>query len=189
MGYERYLIELLRPLGVYDLSDGTVNRAELAGYGAKLDEGWDQLEVCAREMLLDTAEGAGLERMEELLPYRPVSDTAEQRRRALAALLRIGGDSFTLEGINDALSGCGINAKARETGVPNYVEVWFPDTPGKPEGFERMKVIMEDILPCHLGITYVFWYLTWKEAGEKFSSWGDIRNRGLDWEQLRSYVG
>ena len=188
MGYERYLIELLRPLGVYDLSDGTVNRAELTGYGVKLDEGWDQLEVCAREMLPDTAEGMGLERLEELLPYRPVSRTTEQRRLALAALLRIGGDSFTPEGINDALAGCGINARAREIGVPNCVEVWFPDTPGQPEGFERMKVIMEDILPCHLGITYVFWYLTWGEVGEKFPSWGDIRGMGLNWEQLRSYV-
>ena len=37
MGYGTYLVELLRPLGVYDLSRGTVNRGELDGYGAALD--------------------------------------------------------------------------------------------------------------------------------------------------------
>ena len=39
MGYGTYLVELLRPLGVYDLSRGTVNRGELDGYGAALDAG------------------------------------------------------------------------------------------------------------------------------------------------------
>ena len=188
MGYERYLIELLRPLGAYDLSDGTVNRAELARYGQGLDAGSKELEQCEREMLPDTAEGFGLERLEELLPYRPVCRTTEQRRLALAALLRIGGDSFTPAAVNDALAGCGINAKTKETGTAGQVEVWFPDTPGIPEGFERMKVIIEDILPCHLGITYVFWYLTWGETSEKFSSWEEIKRMSLNWERLRAYV-
>ena len=188
MGYEQELIELLRPLGVYDLSDGTVNRAELAPYGWGLDAGLEELERCEREMLADTAESFGLERLEELLPYRPVCRTAEQRRLALAALLRIGGDSFTPEAVNDALAGCGINAKTRETGTPGLVEVWFPDTPGIPEGYERMRTIIEDILPCHLGITYVFWYLRWEEAAEKFAVWDDVYELAMSWEQLRACV-
>ena len=71
MGHERYLLELLRPLGVYDLRARAVNRGELGVYGVGLDEGLSQLEETAREMCLMTAEGAGLERVEELLPYRP----------------------------------------------------------------------------------------------------------------------
>ena len=35
--FEDYLASLLRPLGVYDLRPGTVNRGELAAYGARLD--------------------------------------------------------------------------------------------------------------------------------------------------------
>lgn len=188
MGYETYLTELLLPLGVYDLSEGTVNREELACYGRKLDFGQAHLESSEREMYLDTAVSFGLERVEELIPYRPVSETEELRRQALAALLRIGGDSFTLAAVNDTLSGCGVNAKARETGIPNCVQVWFPDTAGIPEGFEQMQYIMEEILPCHLGIEYVFWYLTWAEARDKFSVWGEVADLGLTWEQLRSYV-
>ena len=105
MEHERCLLELLRPLGVYDLGAKAVNRGELSVYGKGLDEGCEQLEDLFREMSLTTAEGYGLERGEELLPYRPMSDTLSHRRRALAALLRIGGDSFTLRAINENLSG------------------------------------------------------------------------------------
>lgn len=188
MGYETYLVELLQPLGVYDLSEGRINRAELAVYGAQLDLGADHLEDSGREMCLATAEEFGLERVEELLPYRPASDTLELRRAALAALLRIGGDSFTLEAINDTLAGCGINAKARETGTPNYVQVYFPDVPGVPDQFERLRTIIEEILPCHLGIEYVFWYLTWAQLEERFSSWSAIEEKELEWEELQTYV-
>lgn len=188
MSYETYLVELLRPLGVYDLSEGTINRGELACYGALLDRDLDDLEESGREMCLGTAESFGLERVEDLLPYRPVSDTVELRRAALAALLRIGGDSFTPEAINDTLAGCGINAKARETGTPNYVEVWFPDVPGIPAGFDKLKVIIEDILPTQLGITYIFWYITWAELEEKFNCWAEIEEKNLSWEQLQTYV-
>jgi hypothetical protein len=179
---------MLLPLGVYDLSQGTINREELAVYGVLLDRGQAELEETEEEMNLTTAEGLGLERVEELLPYRPVSTTTELRRAALAALLRIGGDSFTLEAVNDTLAGCGINAKAMETDTPNYVQVWFPDVPGQPDGFETLKTIIEEILPCQVGIEYLFWYLTWAEVQEKFVSWDAAVETGMSWQQLRSYV-
>ena len=95
MRFEDYLVSLLQPLGVYDLREGTVNRGELAAYGVELDGMGAELDDTAREMNLTTAKDFGLERIEALLPYRPVCETAGQRRAALAALLRIGGDSFT----------------------------------------------------------------------------------------------
>ena len=44
MGYETYLVQMLQPLGVYDLSEGKINRAELAVYGTQMDLGADHLE-------------------------------------------------------------------------------------------------------------------------------------------------
>lgn len=184
MNYVDYLVGLLRPLGVYDLRAGAVNRGELEAYGARLDEGLGQLTELGREMSLTTAEGFGLERVEALLPYRPASETVEQRRQALAALLRIGGDSFTPAAVNDTLSGCGINAMARETGTPNYVEVYFPDVAGIPEQFDRLRAIIEEILPSQLGITYVFWYNTWDMLARRYGSWGAAEAAGLSWYGL-----
>lgn len=179
MGHEQYLLELLRPLGVYDLRARSVNRGELAVYGAGLDEGLAQLEEAAREMCLTTAEGKGLEQVECLLPYRPSSGDVTGRRRALAALLRIGGDSFTLDAINGTLAGCGINAVASEGDAPGYVNVAFPDVAGVPENFEALRAIIEEILPCHLEVTYLFWRNTWAELAQKAALWSG--NAGLSW--------
>ncbi len=181
MSYESYLAELLRPLGVYDLREGTVNRGELAAYGGALDGVGAELDGTAREMSLATAESFGLERIEALLPYRPVCVTADQRRRALAALLRVSGDSFTPAAINDTLAGCGLNAVAEETGEPNHVQVRFPDVAGIPEGFERMKEIIEELLPSQLEIGYKFWYNTWAMARDRHPTWGDAMAAALSW--------
>ena len=182
--FEDELVRLLRPLGVYDLRPGTINRGELAAYGAQLDHGEDELDHTAREMNLTTAEDLGLERIEALLPYRPVCVTVQQRREALAALLRISGDSFTPEAINDTLRGCGINARAEEGDQPGYVKVYFPDVAGIPEGFDRLRVIIEEILPSHVDITYVFWYNTWGMVADRHTTFGDAADTGLSWYGL-----
>ncbi len=172
---------LLRPLGVYDLRPGTINRGELAAYGVRLDGAAGELDHTAREMNLTTAEDFGLERIEALLPYRPVCETAGQRRQALAALLRINGDSFTTAAINDTLRGCGLNARAEEAGRPGYVKVYFPDVAGIPEGFAQLRLIIEDILPSHVDVSYVFWYNTWGMAALRHPTWGDAAATGLSW--------
>ena len=187
MSYARYLKDMLGPMGVYRL-ENSLNGAELESAGAALD-GVDQvLEEVEREMLLLTAEGWGLSAVEELLRRRPAAPTLEQRREALAALLRIGGDSFTLEAINDTLRGCGLQAVASETGTPGYVEVRFPDVPGIPDGIETMQAIIEEILPAHVGITYVYWFSTWAELEEQLETWGDIEELGLTWGEMEKMV-
>ena len=181
MSFEEYLAALVRPLGVYDLRRGTINRGELAAYGAELDGMERELDETQREMNLTTAEGFGLERIEELLPYRPVCVTAAQRREALAALLRIGGDSFTPEAINDTLRGCGLNARVEEGDRPGYVKVYFPEVAGIPEGFDQLRTIIEEILPSHVDVTYVFWYNTWGMVAARHPTYGDAVDTGLSW--------
>lgn len=184
MSFEEYLVALLRPLGVYDLREGTINRGELAAYGVQLDSREAELDGTAREMNLTTAQDFGLETIEALLPYRPVCETAAQRRAALAALLRIGGDSFTPEAINDTLRGCGLNVRAEEGGRPGYVKVYFPDVAGIPEGFDELRRIIEEILPSHVDVTYVFWYNTWNMVARRHPTFGDAWAAGLSWYGL-----
>ena len=174
MSYGAYLKDLLAPLGVYDL-EGTVNGGELECIGAALDGVEQELEDIEREMVLSTAEGMGLERIESLLARKPVAGTLEERRAALAA-------------INDNLRGCGLNAVASETGESGRVEVRFPDVPGVPEGFEEMRAIIEDIIPCHLLVTYVYWYITWEQMEERFQTWGEIEEMDLTWGELEKLV-
>ena len=174
MSCARYLKEMLAPLRVYRL-EGTLNGAELESIGMALDGPARALEELERGVFLTTAESWGLDRVESLLRRRPVAQTPQSRREALAALLRIGGDSFTLAAINDNLRGCGVNAVVSETDTPGNVEVRFPNVPGIPDGFKEIREILEeDILPCHLLIRYVYWYITWAILEERFSYWGEI---------------
>lgn len=184
MKHEQLLLELLRPLGVYDLNHGSINRAELSAYAVVLDRLFEKLEGICRESFLAAAEGKGLELIRTLLPYRPASGSPEELRQALSALLRIGGDSFTPDAINDTLSGCGISAAAAEGDNPGYVEVNFPDVKGVPAAFEELRAIIEEILPCHLEVTYVFWYNNWVMLREMLPTFGAAEATGLSWHKL-----
>ena len=187
MSYGAYLRELLRPLRIYGL-EGTANGGELEAQGKALDGVEAAMEEVQREMLICTAEGRGLEAVEALLARKPVAASLERRRAALAALLRIGGDSFTLTAINDNLKGCGLNAVASEGELPGTVEVRFPEVPGVPDGFPAMRRIIEDILPCHLEIQYAFWYATWAELEARFQTWADLEALGPTWAELAKMV-
>lgn len=184
MSHENCLLELLRPLGVYDLGKNSINRGELGAYGRELDEALETIEHIAREMSLTTAQDTGLEQVEALLPYRPVGDGVQERRQALAALLRIGDGCFTRTLINDTLSGCGINARAAEGEQPGYVEVSFPDVAGIPEAFEELRAIIEEILPCHLEVTYLFWFNTWAILMERVSTWEQAESLNMTWYEM-----
>lgn len=187
MSHRERLSELLYPLGVYDLS-APYNGGELDAQGGALDGIWAQLEELHREADLTTAEDWGLERIAGLLVRRPVTTSVKRMRESLIALLNIGGDSFTQEAINAAISGCGIRAQVAETDQVGTVEVSFPDVPGIPAGFDEMAKIIEDILPAHLVVQYVYWYITWEQLEEKIENWQDIEDRQLTWEQLEAFV-
>ena len=111
--YEQYLIRLLAPLSLYNLR-APHNGGELAALGGELDSVSGLVELVERESLLATAESEGLDRREVLFAHKPAAVTQEDRREAIAALLRISEDSLTPEAINDTLTGCGIRARAEE---------------------------------------------------------------------------
>ncbi len=174
---------LLAPLGLYDLSAGTRNEAELFALGAALDGVDAALTAAEREALVPTAVGEGLTLREALLPWRPAAETLAERRAAIRALLCIDGDSLPLAAVHRAIQGCGIRAQVRETGV-GTVEVWFPGQQGVPAQFARIRRILLDLLPCHLAVTFCFRYLSWEEFEGRSLSWAAVEAAGTTWEGL-----
>ncbi|MDE7261763.1 MAG: hypothetical protein K2N78_06850 [Oscillospiraceae bacterium] len=181
MGYGEHLRNLLRPLGIYDLKKGSLSGSELDALGHGLDALSERLDYVERESALATAEGEGLDRREALFARTPVHYTTGLRRQALAALLRIGGDCFTLSDINDTISGCGITALVQEKAQFGYVRVIFPEVAGIPDGFEQIREIILDIIPCHLKVEFYFRYLTWAECEAYQYTWAVIHEREYSW--------
>lgn len=186
MGYYDYLCGLLEPLGIYNLSDGA-GAAELMSIGAQLDEIFKSLEEFGWEGIPLTAQGEGLARLEELFPYRPSYITAEDRRRAVMALLRIRGGYFTVEALCDTLSGCGINAVASECSEPMTVEISFPDNRGIPEDIDQLKLRIEQILPCHLRVIYRYIYALWHEFETGVPDWHSLQELCGSWRALEIF--
>ena len=185
--YGQFLRDLLAPLGVYALGEGTVSGSELDALGAELDSVSDRLEIIERESLTATAEGEGLERREALFLRRPAAITAAQRRSAIAALLQISGDSFTPSAIDLTISGCGIRARALELGG-GQLRVIFPEVAGVPEEFEQIQKIILDILPCHLDVEFYFRYLTWQECEALGMTWAAVEAAEHTWESFELAV-
>lgn len=155
MSHGQNLRDLLAPLGVYRW-EGTFQWGELQSEGAALDQVAQDLAHTQREMNLYTAQEEGLTDLLTLLGREGTEGDQEALRQTAAALLRIGGDSFTLEAMNDTLRGCGISAKVEETETPLKVVVSFPGISEIPAGFSQTKERIEEILPCHLQIEYQF---------------------------------
>lgn len=181
MGYSDHLRELLRPLGVYKLSPTSLSGSELEALGCGLDTLSKRLDYVEQEGALATAQGEGLDRLEALFACTPVHYTTELRRQAIAALLRIGEDCFTLSSINNTISGCGINALAQEKEQFGYIRIIFPDVAGIPEGFEQIREIILNIIPCHLDVEFYFRYLTWAECEAFGYTWAIIHEREYTW--------
>ena len=188
MGYGEYLRNLLRPLGIYDLTPGSLSGSELDALGVGLDELSERMDYVERESALATAEDEGLRRREALFARTPVHYSTELRRQAIAALLRIGGDCFTLDDINNTISGCGIKALAQEKDQFGYIRVIFPDVVGIPDGFEQIREIILDIIPCQLEVEFYFRSLTWAECEAYQYTWAIIHQREYTWIQFQMAV-
>lgn len=186
MRHGQLLRQLLSPLRVYDV-DAPFNGGELDSQGQVLDRAEEALEEQLREGCLATAWDWGLEQTAQLFRLRPAAD-GDSLRQALAALIRIGGDSFTPADINDAITGCGIHAQVEEGKTPGRVTVSFPQVPGVPEGFESIKAIIEDILPAHVLVEYAFWFMTWAELERKLPAWTALEGEAKTWTALETYV-
>lgn len=185
--YEQYLQALLAPLGVYDLSVGSISGSAVYAAGTGLDQVNEQLEIAEQESLTATAEGEGLDRREALFARKPAAVTPEERRLAIAALLQIDGDSLTPEAIDRTIRGCGIRAKALEIDT-GHLRVIFPDVSGVPEEFEQIRKIILDILPCHLEVEFYFRYLTWAECEAAEMTWASVEAAGHTWESFELAV-
>ena len=188
MDYANELRELLRPLGLYDVDSGLVG-AGTAAVGEQLTGVWSQLETAERESLLATAEGAGLDAWEALMPFLPRAESAQARRDALAALLRIDGASFTPAAINETIAGCGIRAAVAEAAEPMTVAVSFPGLRGVPRDFPQLRWRIEQILPCHLAVVYEFDCLRWSELEQAFRTWAALEAGCGDWWSLEAGGG
>ena len=183
MGYADYLRDLLRPLGVYDLAPSSFSGAQLEALGSALDEMWQHLQKVQAESIVMTAQDEGLRNWEQVFPKRSAAQTIRGRRAAIAAYSQVGGDSFTKEALDRCLAASGVQCRVEEAG--GSLQVSFPGLMGEPEDLEKVRKIVEMLLPCHLEPSYVFSYCTWGTLQDGHVAWGYFQ--GKTWADMMAY--
>ncbi len=177
------LRDLLEPLGVYRW-EGSYQWGELKSAGAVLDGVEETLALLRQEMNPATAQGEGLQLLSSLLSREYEDKDSQALRDCLTALMRVNESCFTLAAVNDALQGCGIPAQVEEGPDPLRLTVYFPESDGPPKNWDLIRGLIEDILPCHLEISYRFRFVTWGRMEAMYPTWAALEAAGVRWRDL-----
>lgn len=90
-----------------------------------------------------------------------------------AALIKIIVDAFTNGNV--------------DVGFDGSIIVTFNDVKGVPPNMEDVYGSIENIKPAHLGISYVFVFLTWDEFDNYDKPWDEWDALNLTWDEFEVY--
>ena len=183
MGYAEYLTRLLEPLNVYDLDTG-YGAGEIYALGDALDGVSAGTAELDRECVVAAASGYGLDRYAELLPAAR-GESAQERRNALAALMRMWNQTPTAQSLTEQLNAAGITATVSESGTRQRVRISFYGFRGLPEDLNGTLNTIRMFLPCHLSAEYIFQCPIWEDIENAFPLWGDIE--GMTFAELERF--
>ena len=155
--------------------------------GLQFDQFWDAAEDSFRQQFVSTATW-GLANWEaELGIVPPAGQPIEQRRAVVRSKMR-GYGKFTgrlLKSVAEAYDGGAVDVGY--TPVTGEFSVTFIDTRGIPPNLEDLKAAIEEILPAHLTVEYVFIYLDFGELNTSGTTFGDLDTSGMTFADLETW--
>ena len=153
MAYAEYMRSLLRPLGVYALTEGSLSGGELEALGAAFDGLYQKMQKNLREALPITAEEEGLAAYEALLRHPHRHLTVAQRQAAVCGLLRLHGGGADAKTITEAAAFVGAEISFDESTLPESLGVTLQELQDS-ELQRRIERYLELLLPSHLEMEY-----------------------------------
>ena len=69
-----------------------------------------------------------------------------------------------------------------------YIRVTFPDVVGVPDGFDQIREIILDIIPCHLEVEFFFRFLIWAECHASGYTWRAVQQNQWSWMEFQTAV-
>lgn len=189
MGYQSFerIKALLEPLRLYDFERSGIGVSELEAAAGAIDDFEDALGRLTLELDPKTAGEDGVAMYEELLDLHPPGDLEARRRGVLAVLGACG--QVSIGSLRKLLTACGLEVGVRESSLAQQtIEISFPGVAGVPADFDRIQVIIERMLPCHLAVEYVYNYITWRIFERHFRTWNALEESGYSWQEIELII-
>lgn len=169
--------DMLSPLGIYNLEDGSLVTQELTVYAHELEKLHEELAVMLRELFISTAQDYGIEKIEELFQRVRHDLGIGERRDRISNYMTLSNTDFSLGSIEEQLRLSGIVTEI----VQGTEELSFPELIASDDIAEtaRQLNIIEDIVPAHLDIEVGIEPMCWDELDNLDFNFGAFDRMGL----------
>lgn len=119
------------------------------------------------------------------VPINPQGKDYETRRSILKSKLRGVGvvNTELIKSVAESFS----NGSVAIQDLGGTIKVTFVGKLGIPAAMEDIKIAINDIMPAHLVIQYVFTYITWERFDFYNLTWSQWDAKNLTWDQWDSY--
>jgi hypothetical protein len=165
-----------------------VMEAILDAQGAEVDEYRVAVEQIRDAAFVRSTEDWGIQRWEDLLelPPEPTLTLSERQDRVVSHIRGFGTTlKETIALIAEAYVFGAVSVADVNDGTPDYtVEVTFVDERGVPSNLSDLEQAVEEAIPAHLALEFIFTYNTWDEIDAATMTWDDLDALALTWDEF-----
>ena len=131
---------------------------------------------------------AAIQRYEKIFGVKTIGDI-DIRKSMLMAKLR-GSGATTEALVKNVTESFTYGEVEVVQDYPNYtVKIRFVGEKGIPSNLEAVKQSLNQIIPAHLAIEYIFTYMTWDEFDRHNNTWNEWDALNLTWDEFEKYNG
>lgn len=147
----------------------------------------DKLNDIKNQMFIDTVTTA-LDRWEYEFGLPVVNNYNLDYRRTRIYSKKRGQGTFTVKFLkNLAESFENAEVDVIENNSNYCFEIKFIGIKGIPPNIEDLKSIIEQLKPAHLGVNYIFTFITWDEFDFYNKPWNEWDDKNLTWDEFETY--
>lgn len=157
------LLDLLRPLSIYRITEDSMIRKELNSYAAGFALLQQLLERNLREGFLQTAEEEGVLLREGALGGDFSHLPPEERRTRLMYLTSVLPGAIQMQQILNAFRALGFTGDLRENREEEHLLLTDVSPESTPEGYRWLVSAAERLLPAHLAYSFDLPAYRWEQ--------------------------
>jgi hypothetical protein len=155
--------------------------------GEELDDAREAIRAVFKQFYVDTADEWGIKIWERELELPPGDlETVDERRQRIKARLR-GNGTATIKAIKAAAEAYDKGSIDVAVDYSQYTVIRFVDTTGVPSNLEDLKLIVREMVPAHLALSYEQNYFLWDDLDGLNITWDEFDALDLSWDELEVY--